>query len=158
MKVVDVLLNGGPKKQKKAITFDTPKVVDYSLDTENILGQPYTLMTRLAGSSLLSLWGGLNICQEADAIRQLILVIQQIASYGAAACGVVGTKHVEPAFRYGVDSDIFIDKFPTPFSDKPQSWSPPEKWVTQTPFPWLATVRTTALGGPIAVRTVRAKA
>ncbi|KAF2636574.1 hypothetical protein P280DRAFT_472811 [Massarina eburnea CBS 473.64] len=84
-----------------------PKVAVFDATAANALCSPYTILERLEGQTLMTLWeGGLNTLQRLSAARQMITIMTQLRACTSPEAGIVAPA-ASPALPFKVD------KFPT---------------------------------------------
>jgi aminoglycoside phosphotransferase (APT) family kinase protein len=117
--------------------FPTPQVVDYSVNSANVLGKPFVLQTRLRGQCLYDLWRHLNAKQRASAVKQITKITEQIASVTAHRAGTISTENL----GFPNMSRIEVDPFPVPgpyrSADLDLQTPRTGSTSTQTPFQWM---------------------
>jgi aminoglycoside phosphotransferase (APT) family kinase protein len=86
-----------------------PKVVSYELSSDNIMTRPYMLQERIRGDSLVNVWKKLNLAQKISVVKQLTVMIEQIAAITTPGAGVISNANIEfPS------SSIQVEQFPVP--------------------------------------------
>jgi aminoglycoside phosphotransferase (APT) family kinase protein len=110
----------------------TPKVVEYKVDSNNALGQPFMIQKRLRGRSLQQLWHLLNGDQRASAVGQITKIIEEIASVNMKGAG-----YLSPCNAGLPEESICLNTFPVPF------WGPPPVLVTAMPKSQRSYIETT---------------
>ncbi|KAI0607237.1 aminoglycoside phosphotransferase [Pyrenophora tritici-repentis] len=91
------------------LSIPVPQVIKYDPRTDNAVGRPFALQTRLAGESLQTLWERLNMPQKLSAMEQVTKMTEKIARCTSPVAGYISESN-----RDLRSSAIHVDQFNVP--------------------------------------------